>query len=163
MKKSKFHIQFCWALAVLFILLGANALFAAEDGDLESAELGEFVDSELEVQCLRDDDCDAGWICRDIGICVPLDCHSDEDCKVSGFYCREDKVCAPEVCVYDRDCKENEFCDQGTCLTTPGEHGYPYVEGGSPNCNSAGNLQNIAVFILLLSGVFTVRMRVQAD
>jgi len=152
-------------MAIFVMFASADAVCAAEDEELTEdgdAESSESAESELEIQCLRDDDCEAGWICRDIGICVPLDCNKDVDCKVVGFYCREDKVCAPETCVYDRDCQQNEFCDKGVCLTTPGENGYPYVEGGSPNCNSAGTFPAVSVFILLLTALMFVRSRFSA-
>jgi len=149
-------------MALMTCTTVSSPLFAAEDnsdGDAEyEAESSESEGGEAEVQCLRDDDCAAGWICRDIGICVPLDCDEDADCGVSGFYCREDGSCAPEVCVYDRDCGLNEFCDNGECLTTPGEKGYPYVEGGSPNCNSGGDYGGVGLaFMVVLALLVSAR------
>ena len=68
------------------------------------------------VQCVTDEECDAGKVCSLAGECAtPDSCDTEDDCT-AGWVCTETKCLKP--CRVNADCREGALCDGDTCYTT---------------------------------------------
>lgn len=105
------------AVAVLSLsLMGCPPKYPKCDNDEHCKEHNEVCVNGTCQECGKDQDCKAGFVCRNAKCTPKPECEADTDCQV-GFKCKDQK-CAPE-CAANADCAAGQQCKAGRCAPIP--------------------------------------------